>query len=126
MRDRFVDPRTRAGDVQFMVLASVVWGFSLAVAAWDFFSLQSGVYRIGALAAVGISSTSGGVAIRIVARRTLGRHFTHRLGIVRGHRLIRHGIYARVRHPAYLGAILFDLGTPLLFLSLDGFLVALL
>jgi protein-S-isoprenylcysteine O-methyltransferase Ste14 len=38
----------------------------------------------------------------------------------RGHRVITHGPYARVRHPMYAGAILYFIGTPLLLGAWSG------
>jgi protein-S-isoprenylcysteine O-methyltransferase Ste14 len=42
----------------------------------------------------------------------------------RGHRVIATGPYAYVRHPMYLGAIFFGLGTPLMLGALSGLIVS--
>jgi protein-S-isoprenylcysteine O-methyltransferase Ste14 len=44
----------------------------------------------------------------------------------RGHRVIATGPYAYVRHPMYLGAIFFGLGTPLMLGALSGLVVGVL
>lgn len=63
-----------------------------------------------------------GFAVRIIAKRTLGRFFTVRLQLEKDHELVDHGIYAAVRHPLYLGFILEWLAPPLILGSPIGFL----
>lgn len=53
---------------------------------------------------VGLALIVGGLAFRIWSIRTLGKFFTATVQIVDGHRVIKHGPYAIVRHPSYLGA----------------------
>ena len=66
-----------------------------------------------------------GVYIRVVAMRTLGKYFLTDLRTLQNHRLIKHGIYRHIRHPAYLGTLLFTIGIPLIFSSLYGLLLML-
>jgi protein-S-isoprenylcysteine O-methyltransferase Ste14 len=61
--------------------------------------------------ALGIVLAAGGFLIRVVAMRTLGEFFTRTLRIREKHRVISEGIYRRVRHPGYLGTILFFVGS---------------
>lgn len=78
----------------------------------------SGVW--GAVLAGGIGNLVGvalalfGVVLRYWSRRTLGRFFT--IGVVtqEGHVVVRDGPYAFVRHPGYLGFLLFCIGLPLI------------
>ena len=63
-----------------------------------------------------------GFAIRIIAKRTLGRFFTVRLQLEKDHEVVDHGIYAAVRHPLYLGFILEWVAPPLILGSPAGFL----
>lgn len=63
-----------------------------------------------------------GFAIRIIAKRTLGRFFTVRLQLEKDHEIVDRGIYAAVRHPLYLGFILEWVGPPLILGSPAGFL----
>jgi protein-S-isoprenylcysteine O-methyltransferase Ste14 len=93
----------------------------------------SGVIKAGslsvinlALLAIGLVMFVAGVAIRFVAIATLKRNFSGALRIRAGHTLVKNGIYKRVRHPAYLGAILLFTGIPVMLSSLLGFLVMLL
>ena len=56
-----------------------------------------------------------GLALRWIAILSLGRMFTVDVAIVRGHHLVTTGIYQRVRHPSYSGALLSFLGLGLTF-----------
>lgn len=47
-----------------------------------------------------------GIAIRVTAVLTLGRLFRTTVTLQADHKLVTSGLYARVRHPSYLGALL--------------------
>ncbi|PSR94549.1 hypothetical protein PHLCEN_2v4417 [Hermanssonia centrifuga] len=51
-----------------------------------------------------------GVLIRLAAYRQLGRQFTFQLSVRKGHKLITDGPYSIVRHPGYVGSVLFFSG----------------
>ncbi len=57
-----------------------------------------------------------GVALSILARETLGRHWAHaaEFQVIPGQKLITHGPYAYVRHPIYTAFILLFIGVELL------------
>lgn len=55
-----------------------------------------------------------GIGLRLQAKRTLGRFFMARVAILPDHQVIQQGVYRYVRHPGYLGVLLFFLGWPLL------------
>lgn len=103
--------------------ATIVWIAAMLVIAWDFAVLQGLTYTFRLVNIVGISLVSAGVSLRVTARLTLGRQFTHGLRIAEGHALVTEGIYRRVRHPAYAGALLVYFGTPLIFGSTVGLLI---
>lgn len=63
-----------------------------------------------------------GFAIRIVAKRTLGRFFTVRVQLQEDHQVVDTGIYGLLRHPLYLGVILEWMAPPLILGSPAGFL----
>ncbi len=63
---------------------------------------------------IGLSMLIGGLAFRIWSIRTLGKFFTATVQRVEGHRVIKHGPYAIVRHPSYLGAYVAMLGSAVL------------
>jgi protein-S-isoprenylcysteine O-methyltransferase Ste14 len=63
----------------------------------------------------GLGLLVAGIAVRWTAIRALGVFFTGRVQIREGHTLIRTGLYSRLRHPAYAGALLAYLGLGLAF-----------
>jgi len=75
---------------------------------WRFLPVHdSGVALAGAVLAL------TGALLAAWAKATLGRFFTTQLGVQEDHRLITTGPYAIVRHPIYLGAIDFLVGSAL-------------
>jgi protein-S-isoprenylcysteine O-methyltransferase Ste14 len=77
----------------FFLFADVRWGLApLALPEWVAFS---------ALALTGL-----GVAIRAAAFAGLGRYFTYDVRLGSGQKLVTSGIYAVIRHPAYLAICL--------------------
>ncbi len=56
-----------------------------------------------------------GMLIRFVAIRTLGKFFTVNLNVRSDHKVIQHGFYKYLRHPAYTGSLLSFLGFGLSF-----------
>ena len=75
------------------------------------------------LLVIGLAMIMLGVIIRFVAIATLKKNFSGRLRIRNDHTLVMNGIYRKVRHPAYLGAIILFLGIPVMVSSVIGFLV---
>jgi len=61
----------------------------------------------------GVALTSVGVAVAIWARYCIGQYWSARVTLKEGHRLIRSGPYAFVRHPIYTGMLLAAMGTAL-------------
>ena len=59
--------------------------------------------------------------MRLLALKALGKHFSAYVTLQTDHRLVRHGIYASIRHPLYLSLILAPTGIALVF---DSFLAA--
>ncbi len=120
MRARF---QTLRADWLFIVSSTVIWVCSLLVTALDFILFQGAVYRFGMANAVGIVLFVAGVVLRRVARWTLAKHYSY--GLRTPQKLVKQGIYGSIRHPCYLALLLYGLGTPLVFSSFYGFLVAL-
>jgi protein-S-isoprenylcysteine O-methyltransferase Ste14 len=55
---------------------------------------------------LGVAGFAAGSAIRLAALHELGRQYSVFLTIQADHRLVRSGIYSRIRHPFYLGGLL--------------------
>ena len=68
-----------------------------------------------ALRWVGVGLSGAGLALRIAAMAQLGPRFSPLLAVQRDHALETRGLYARVRHPGYLGALMAALGGVLAF-----------
>jgi protein-S-isoprenylcysteine O-methyltransferase Ste14 len=116
----------------FIVMLFVILGCSLIASILDptsiarsgttiSFASLSGINQT--LVCVGVGMVVIGMIIRFVAIATLKRNFSSRLRIRANHTLVKNGIYHLIRHPAYLGGILFFLGIPIIVSSVLGFLV---
>jgi protein-S-isoprenylcysteine O-methyltransferase Ste14 len=116
----------------FIVMLFVILGCSLMTSILDPTSIAhkgntisvaslSGINQ--ALVWIGVSMILIGMIIRFVAITTLKKNFSGRLRIRADHNLVTNGIYHWIRHPAYLGAILFFLGFPIIVSSVLGILV---
>jgi len=81
------------------------------------------VIAAGVVNTLGLLTAWAGIMVRLQAKRTLGRFFTGHVNILQDHQLIKHGPYRYVRHPGYLGAILFYTGLPLAVGHLYGLLM---
>jgi protein-S-isoprenylcysteine O-methyltransferase Ste14 len=99
-----------------------------------FISVNAGVFlglqpmgRFGGESAIlpiaGVAFIIGGLILRWYAILSLRRQFTVDVAITKDHRLIREGIYSRVRHPAYAGSLLSFLGLGLSFSNYLSILV---
>jgi len=67
-----------------------------------------------ALAIAGFTVFLLGVVIAVLARIRLGQYWSDKVTLQAGHKLIRSGPYAYVRHPIYSGVLLGIAGTALL------------
>jgi protein-S-isoprenylcysteine O-methyltransferase Ste14 len=70
------------------------------------------------IAWAGVALTALGLAIRITAMTRLGARFSPLIAVQREHALETTGLYARVRHPGYLGTLLAITGAVLTFQSM--------
>jgi protein-S-isoprenylcysteine O-methyltransferase Ste14 len=59
---------------------------------------------------LGIAIMVAGIALRFWANRTLGEFYTRTLKTIASQRVVQAGPYRIVRHPGYLGTVLFWLG----------------
>lgn len=67
-----------------------------------------------------------GFQMMVWAEVTLGRFFSTEVTIQEGHRLVTSGVYHYLRHPRYLGVILFTVGISVLFRSWLGLISTML
>jgi protein-S-isoprenylcysteine O-methyltransferase Ste14 len=91
------------------------WLVAFSLVAWHGFHVGWLGTRIlapyHALFFIGAGITAAGLAFAIWARVHLGEYWSGTITLKEGHRLIRSGPYALVRHPIYTGLILGMLGT---------------
>jgi protein-S-isoprenylcysteine O-methyltransferase Ste14 len=73
-----------------------------------------------ALRWAGVAIAALGLGVRVMAMRALGARFSPTLTVLPEHRLETTGIYARIRHPGYVGSVLAALGAALAFGSALG------
>jgi protein-S-isoprenylcysteine O-methyltransferase Ste14 len=87
------------GPAIFVVSCGSIAG---AVLEWRLRGPELGVLWIALGAVVCIS----GMLLRWIAIRTLGRFFTVTIQTQTEQKIIQYGVYSRVRHPSYSGAVL--------------------
>lgn len=71
----------------------------------------------------GVAIYAVGGILRLWPVFVLGRRFSGLVAIQPGHTLVTSGIYARIRHPSYLGVVVLMLGWALVFRSCVGLLL---
>ncbi len=122
-------PETQAKAVDRWLLpvgGRLVVVAGLAVSAWDAFVLRHETNIYGGVASAGLVLLFLGLGIYIAGRATLGKLYSEKVKIRPGHQLVTRGLYRYVRHPMYLGVILFVLSAPMILTSLYGFIIMLL
>ncbi|MGI9104647.1 MAG: methyltransferase family protein [Pyrinomonadaceae bacterium] len=80
----------------------------------------------GWLVWTGISLLLVGVALRWTAILTLRKFFTSRVTLIADHRIVRRGLYRRLRHPSYTGYLLVYLGLSLALANWASLLIIML
>lgn len=105
--------------------ALTLW-FGCSFPIFDFYNLPETLPRDAAVRMAGIALIILGMSIRYISIRTLGRFFTAHLRVDEGRKLIREGIYKKLRHPSYFGMIFSFIGLPLAFSSLIGIICMML
>jgi protein-S-isoprenylcysteine O-methyltransferase Ste14 len=75
---------------------------------------------------IGLMFFISALLLRIAARAELKDYFTYSINVVKDQKLIKSGIYRIIRHPAYLGTMLFILSLSFLFVSAVSLLLLLL
>ena len=103
--------------LQALPLAIVLWGpyadrRALAVIGWPWVRWA------------GVACYAAGFLLMHAAEARLGRLFSVQVAIQAGHRLVTDGPYRFVRHPRYLGIVVFAAGLALVFRSWPGLVLA--
>lgn len=110
---------------RFPVLGRLVVVTCLIISALDIAILRHGRFTLTAVGILGVALFLAGLSLYGVVRLTLGRIFSEAVRILPGHKLITNGPYRIIRHPIYLGEILYGLSIPMMLSSLYGFVIML-
>ncbi|MGA7217116.1 MAG: isoprenylcysteine carboxylmethyltransferase family protein [Candidatus Sulfotelmatobacter sp.] len=100
---------------RYGILFIEVAGFVLLFSDWAEIGIlgRRVLPRSFALGVAGVVLTWLGIALALWARWHLGKYWSARITIKEGHKLIRTGPYARLRHPIYSGLDLAAIGSAL-------------
>lgn len=89
---------------------------------WHFLALQFPLYRTGRWSTllpltwttvqIGTGIAIAGILFRLYSIWCLRENFSYVVYVGDRHRLVKRGIYKYLRHPAYLGLLVFSLGIP--------------
>ena len=107
------------------VLGRLVVVAGLTLSALDIAILRHGRLIPTTFGILGYALLLAGLGLYAVARLTLGRFYSETVRIMPEHKLITNGPYRIIRHPMYLGVILFSLSIPIILGSLYGFVTIL-
>ena len=84
----------------------LAWALGIGLA----YGSVGGMHPAVPLQVAGFILMGVGIALRSVAIAQLGRFHTPNVAVLQDHRVIDTGLYRRVRHPSYLGALVAFLG----------------
>ena len=90
-------------------LARLLFFVGLIVSAYDSTVLRQGKLDLRGVGVLGVALFVAGVCLYFLSRLTLGRFFSEAIRIKPEHKLITGGPYRFIRHPIYLGEILYFL-----------------
>lgn len=92
----------------------ILMGLAIFLFIKDPFFHEFNQYRILSIS-IGSLFITIGLILRVKAIKTLGKHFTANLVLQENHQLITHGVFNKMRHPSYTGAVLIMISPPILY-----------
>jgi protein-S-isoprenylcysteine O-methyltransferase Ste14 len=110
----------RRAELRFWTFVSTIIALTTATILFDRGYLWPLIDLGDAIFYAGLALMAVGWSIRRIAIMTLGRYFSNVLVIKEGQSVVRTGMYASVRHPAYTGTLVMVAGIPLVFSSPIG------
>lgn len=84
----------------------IAWALGIGLACGS----SGGLRPAMPLQIAGFILMGSGIALRMTAIVQLGRFHTPNVAVLQGHRVVDNGLYRRIRHPSYLGALIVFLG----------------
>ena len=117
--------RTIPEDEPFVIAASIFFSSALFIVLLDIIFLQNCTMKINEFMLAGFVLGISGAAIRRYSMWILGKEYSIWLRTGQDQRLIKSGIYARLRHPVYLGTLVAAFSIPIFFNSLLGLILML-
>jgi protein-S-isoprenylcysteine O-methyltransferase Ste14 len=115
----------KSADRWLPILGGLVFLAGTIISALDIVMLQHLRYSLTAVGVAGVVLLLVGSGLYGMARRSLGKFYSEAVRIMPEHKLVMSGPYRFVRHPLYLGEILFYLSIPMVLGSLYGFIAML-
>jgi protein-S-isoprenylcysteine O-methyltransferase Ste14 len=112
----------QAGDDDEGTTREVGAAFPVALFAPPLAAVLPGPRLPVALGYLGGLAACGGAGLHVLANRALGPSYTRTLRVREGQSLIDTGLYARVRHPGYTGALAMWAGYAVAWRALPGLL----
>jgi protein-S-isoprenylcysteine O-methyltransferase len=97
--------RDRYSMAAILVANAVAWTVAIWLAGRGPGDFASMPVQVGGLVVMGI-----GIVVRSLAIAQLGRLHSPNVAVQADHRIVDTGLYRRIRHPSYLGAIIAFLG----------------
>ncbi len=105
------------------VFGRIVIVLSLAVSVFYIYVLGDRSFVLPDFSLLGYFLLFVGISLDIIARLTLRRFYSETVQNRTDQQLITRGIYRYVRHPIYLGTLLYAFSAPLILRSALGFLI---
>lgn len=102
-----------AGEGGYLVIANIMWNLTLLTMVYLRGHRLALLPGGGPLRLAGLAVLAAGAFVRTAAMLQLGRRFSLHVALQEQHALRTTGLYARIRHPSYLGLLLLMLGLAL-------------
>lgn len=104
--------RDQSSDRFSILVILIMSSLSVVAAVSEWAYLNDAEQSSQLLTIIGAILLVCGIAVRVWAIQTLGKHFTATVTLTNDHQLVKSGPYQWVRHPSYLGAFMAIVGAP--------------